>query len=79
MINCAEILIARNRTKGQHKVYFHEATWNMLGTVTDGTASETANAIVCAFLQQTGHHMHYLDDATISQINKIRRAIAHKR
>jgi len=74
-VNHTEVLMARNRTKRQYKIYLHEATANMLEGFADGTRSENICAIVNAFLRRIGKDVSFLDENTLSQINKLRRAI----
>jgi hypothetical protein len=76
--NCSEILLARNRTKKQHKVYLYEAEINMLNDFAGGSVSENVHAIIAAFLKQTGHIMSFLKEKDHLQINNIHRAIAQK-
>jgi hypothetical protein len=46
MIDCGKILLARNRTRKQHKVYLYEAEITMLGGLAGGTVSDNVHAIV---------------------------------
>lgn len=72
---CSDILIARNRTKRQHKVYLYEAEISMLDGMAGGTVSENVHAIVASFLRKIGKKTDFLKETDINQINNIRRAI----
>lgn len=74
--NCKEILLARNRTKRQHKVYIYEAMKNMLDGFAGHSISENLFALSAAFLQQTGKCMDFLTERDLLLIKEIRRAIA---
>jgi hypothetical protein len=74
--NYNEILLARNRTKKQHKVYLYEAEISMLSDLADGSVSENVHAIIASFLRKIGKQMDFLKEEDIKQINAIRRAIA---
>lgn len=68
-------LIARNRSKKQHKVYLCEAEIDMIKDLSCGTVSKTIHAIVAAFLSRIGNDMSFLKRCDHIQINNIRRAI----
>jgi hypothetical protein len=70
-----KILLARNRTKQQHKVYVYEAMKNMLDGFAGHSISENLFAISAAFLQQTGKCMGFLTYNDHLLIKEIRRAI----
>jgi hypothetical protein len=70
-----EILLARNRTKRQRKIFVYEAMANMLEGFAGHSVSENIFGIVAAFLQQTGHKMDFLKDSDRLIIKEIRRAI----
>ena len=70
-----EILLARNRTKRQHKVYIYEAMANMLDGFAGNSISENICMIVAAFLQQCGKNMDFLKSYDHLKIQGIRRAI----
>jgi hypothetical protein len=78
MIDCSEILLARNRTKLQHKVYTYEAMKNMLDGFAGNSISENFFGIVAAFLEQTGHKMDFLKPCDKLIIKNIRRVLAQK-
>jgi hypothetical protein len=69
------MLLARNKTKRQHKVYLYEATINMLDGFAGGTVSDNINAIVSAFFLRCGKDMPYLKKRDTFRIKEIRRAI----
>jgi len=77
MVNCSEILMARNRTRKQHKVYLYEAEISMLNGFAGGTVSDNVHAIVASFLNKIGKKMDFLKERDINRINEIRRAITH--
>jgi len=70
-----QVLIARNRTRKQHKAYFYEAEINMLDGFAGGSVSDNAHAIIAAFFQRCGKHMPYLKERDHNRIKEIRRAI----
>lgn len=70
-----EILIARNRTKRQIKVFVYEAIGNMLEGIAGQTRSENIFGLCCAFLEKTGHKLDYLKDSDRLIIKNLRRAI----
>lgn len=72
-----EILLARNRTRKQHKVYLYEAEINMLNGFAGGTVSDNVHAIVASFLRKIGKQMNFLKERDNSRINALRRAIKH--
>lgn len=74
-VNHQEILLARNRTRKQHKVYLYEAEINMLNGFAGGTVSDNVHAIVASFLRKIGKKMSFLKERDINRINEIRRAI----
>jgi hypothetical protein len=74
-MNHHNVLIARNRTRRQHKVYLYEAEMNMLSKF--GSVSDTVHAIVAAFLKKTGHDMSFLKERDHNKIKEIRRAIKY--
>lgn len=73
--NHNEIYLARNQNRIQHKVYIYDAVKNILNGYAGGTVSDNINAIVCAFLEKTGHDMSFLKKRDILRIKEIRRAI----
>ena len=77
MIDHSGILIARNRTRQAHKVYLYEATKKMLDGFAGGTVSDNVNAIVCAFLEKTGHDMSFLKTRDRLRIKEIRRVLTY--
>ena len=74
-MNCSEILIARNRTKKQVKVFMYEAVGNMLEGLAGQTRSENIFGLCCAFLEKTGHKLDFLKPCDKLIINNLRRAI----
>jgi protein-arginine kinase len=70
-----EILMSRNRTKRQHKVYVYEAMKNMLDGFAGHSVSENLFAISAAFLQQTGKCVDFLNEHDHLLIKEIRRAM----
>jgi hypothetical protein len=73
------ILLARNKTKQQHKVYIYEAMCNMLEGFAGHTISENIFALTAAFLEKTGHKLDFLKDSDRLIINDLRRAITYNR
>lgn len=70
-----EILIARNRTKRQHKVYIYGAMKNILDGFAGHSVSENLFAISAAFLQRIGKQVDFLNEHDQLLIKEIRRAI----
>jgi hypothetical protein len=75
MNDCSKILLARNRTRKQHKVYLYEAEITMLDGLAGETISDNVHAIVASFLIKTGHEMKFLKWRDHNRINELRRAI----
>jgi hypothetical protein len=71
----SEILLSRNKSKRQHKVYIYEAMCNMLSGFAGHTISENIFALTASFLERTGHKMDFLKSSDRLIINDIRRAI----
>jgi hypothetical protein len=71
----SELLIVRNRTRKQHKIYLYEAEINILNGFAGGTVSDNVHAIIAAFLLKTGHSLPYLKERDHNRIKEIRRAI----
>jgi hypothetical protein len=74
-VNHGEILLARNRTRKQHKIYLYEAEINMLSGFAGGTVSDNIHAIVAAFLIKIGRKMEFLKERDLNRIKMLRRAI----
>ena len=74
-MNTDQILYARNRTRIPHKVYLYEAEINMLRAY--GSISDTAHAIIAAFLRQTKHDMSFLKERDVNKIKDIHRAVTY--
>lgn len=70
-----KILLARNRTRKQHKVYLYEAEINMLDGLAGGTVSDNAHAIIASFLSKIGKQMNFLKYRDINRINALHMAI----
>ena len=74
-MNHGEVLLARNRTRMQHKVYLYEAEINMLDGFADGTVSDNVHAIVASFLRKIGKRMDFLKERDLNRIKALHRAI----
>jgi hypothetical protein len=79
MNDCSEILMARNRTRKQHKVYLYEAEINMLEGFAGGTVSDNVHAIVAFFLRKIGKQMDFLKSRDFNRINALHRAITYNK
>ena len=75
MVGYAQIVLARNRTWRQHKVYLYEAEINMLRSMGCGSVSDTVHGIVAAFLERTEHVVDFLKPRDRLIIQNLRRAI----
>ena len=71
MSNCAEILLARNRTKRRHNDFMYEAMRNIMQSAT-GSASEFAFACSAMAIEKKRGPLPFITDADRLIINKIR-------
>jgi hypothetical protein len=74
--DCSEVLLARNRTKRQVKVFMYEAIGNMLEGMAGQTRSENVFGLCCAFLERTGHKLDFLKPSDRLIIKNLRGAIS---
>ena len=77
------ILVARNRTRRQHKVYLYEAQKSMLKDISKCLPKASVSDVLCimslCFLEQTGHDMSWVPDRDLFKMKELRRAIATKK
>ena len=74
-IDLNDVLIARNRTRVQHKVYLYEAMINMLKKY--GSVSDSIMAICACYLERSGCDVSFLKERDRLKMKEMHRAISH--